>query len=227
LGPPDVFRQNASMFEIAKSIADHPNLLSMAYMIYKNKESFIKESSQEVRLRIWLEELKCLFLRTRNPSQLAIDHLVDTVLPSCKLADDEFQQLLEKFKMTFNEFCHTFNKDLRNLAHDYIKNFSNDNEYLDESTLNRFIDYGVSKKILQKYLANTRELELSEMIQNTLRRFVQAAFKLHVTHIYKENQHEFSSYKVVLEDVKNMNNITLSLDIPTHGKSDILRLYPA
>jgi len=96
---------------------------------------------------------------------------------------------------------------------------------LDESMLNRYVDYDVTKKILQKYLTNARESELNETTQDSLKKFVQAAFKLHVTHTYKETQHEFSSYKKVLEDIKNMNSHTRSLNIPTCGQSDILRLY--
>jgi hypothetical protein len=94
---------------------------------------------------------------------------------------------------------------------------------LDDTMLNRYVDYDVVKKVLQKYLTNTRESELTEMTQDTLKRFVQAAFKLHVIHTHKESQQEFSSYKKVLEDIKNMNCTTRSLDIPTRGRSDILR----
>jgi hypothetical protein len=96
---------------------------------------------------------------------------------------------------------------------------------LDENMLNRYIDYDIMKKILQKYLTNARESELKEATQDSLKRFVQAVFKLHVIHTHKETQHEFSSYKKVLEDIKNMNSVTRSLDIPTRGQLDILRLY--
>ncbi|CAG8794324.1 7996_t:CDS:2, partial [Racocetra persica] len=236
------FTPNATVFEIATFVADHP---VMANMIHQSKqkrwdtsEEFslrdpslpnqeprsIKESTLESRLRIWLEELKCLFLRTRNPSQAAFDQLVSAVLPSSKLADDDFQQLLEKSKATFSDFRHAFNKDLKNIALEYLNNFSNCNEdVLDENNLNRFVDYNVTKKILQRYLASTRESEFAEITRDILKKFVQAAFKLHVIHTHKEIQREFSSYKKVLEDIKHMNSITLSLDIPTRGKSDILR----
>ncbi|CAG8645253.1 22350_t:CDS:10, partial [Dentiscutata erythropus] len=172
----------------------------------QDKEPSLMNSTLEVRLRIWLEELK--------------------LLPNSKLTNDNFQQLLEKCKLMFNEFCHTFNKDLKNLAKDYIKNSSNDNrDYLNKSILNRYIDRDVSKNILNKYFTNTGELELTKTTQDALRKFVQAAFKLHATHIHKEDRHEFSLYKQVLKDIKSLNSITLSLDIPTCGKSDILRSY--
>ncbi|CAG8488532.1 36110_t:CDS:2 [Racocetra persica] len=149
-----------------------------------------------VRLRIWLEELKYLFLRMQNLSQAVFNHLVTTVLPSSKLADEDFQQLLKKSKLMFNKFYHTFNKDLKILAKGYINNYSNeDTNYLDESTLNTYINHDVSTKILQKYLSNTRELELADKTQET--------------------NCEFISYKQVLEDIKNMDQITISLDIPT------------
>ncbi|CAG8558499.1 16132_t:CDS:2 [Racocetra persica] len=242
----NLFYQDATVFEIATFIADHPNILSMANMIYRSKQTkwnqsstskelllgelstlsdqSIKESTLEARLRIWLEELKCLFLRNRNLSQTTFDHLVAMVLPSSKLADDDFQQLLEKSKSLFSEFHYTLNKDLKNLANEYTKNTSNyDTNVLDENGLNRYIDYDVTKKVLQKYLTSTRESEFIEITRDTLKRFIQAAFKLHVIHIHKESQREYSSYKRVLEDIKNLNSITLSLDIPTRGKSDILR----
>jgi hypothetical protein len=66
---------------------------------------------------------------------------------------------------------------------------------LNENILNRYIDYDVMKKILQKYLTNTRESELKEVTQDSLKRFIQAAFKLHVIHTHEEVQHEFSLYK--------------------------------
>ncbi|CAG8560115.1 8100_t:CDS:2 [Dentiscutata erythropus] len=241
-----LFASDATVFEIATKVANRPEILHIANMIYQSKQQrwdqpstsqefpfreqstslpnpeqlSIKESTLEVRLRIWLEELKCLFLRTQNPSQAAFDKLVAATLPSFKLADDDFQQLLEKSRSMFNDFRHVFNKDLKNIACDNCNE-----DALDKNALSRYIDYNITKKILKRYLACARELEFAEMTRDALKRFVQAAFKLHVTHTHKEAQREFSSYKKVLDEIKNMNSITLSLDIPTRGKSDILRIF--
>ncbi|CAG8614782.1 6592_t:CDS:2, partial [Racocetra fulgida] len=181
LGPVNIFRQDVSVFEIATFVADHPEILSMANMIHQSKqrswdqssvlkEHLIREQStlsqnqnkeQQLISESTLEELKCLFLRTRNPVQMAFDQLVATVLPTSKLADDDFHQLLEKSKAMFNEFCYTFNKNLKNLADEYIKN----------SRLSRYIDYDVTKKVLNKYLSNARESEFTEVTQNALKKF--------------------------------------------------------
>ncbi|CAG8634711.1 282_t:CDS:2, partial [Dentiscutata heterogama] len=97
--PHEIFCHDATIFEIATCVANHPEILSMANMMHKNKqiswkqpfEEFtlrepsvlppnqnkekpsIGEMALETRLQIWLEELKCLFLRTCNPSQTIFD----------------------------------------------------------------------------------------------------------------------------------------------------------
>ncbi|CAG8792879.1 4104_t:CDS:1, partial [Racocetra persica] len=48
-----------------------------------------------------------------------------------------------------------------------------DTNYLDESTLNAYIDHDVLTKIQQKYLLNTRESEFADKTQDALRIFVQ------------------------------------------------------
>ncbi|CAG8652718.1 1356_t:CDS:2 [Cetraspora pellucida] len=111
------------------------------------------------------------------------------ILPNSKLADDDFQQLLEKSKSLFSEFYYILNKNLKNLAYDYIKNTSNyDMNVLNKNQLNRYIDYDVTKKVLQKYLTSTKESEFTKVTQDALKRFIQEAFKLHIIYIYKENK---------------------------------------
>jgi hypothetical protein len=96
---------------------------------------------------------------------------------------------------------------------------------VDEQSVNQYIDYNVTKKILQKYLSNARESKFTSTTQDALTNFIRAAFQLHILHAHKQTRGVFTSYKEVLEEIKNMNIFTQSLDIPTRGKSDILRLY--
>lgn len=77
---------------------------------------------------------------------------------------------------------------------------------------------------MQKYLSNAKESEFTQEIREALTNFIRTAFRLHVTHVYKEFNREFTSYTEILEKIKNMNIVTRSLDIPTRNKSDILRL---
>ncbi|CAG8543865.1 14987_t:CDS:2 [Racocetra fulgida] len=206
----------ATMFKIAAFVADHPDILSTANMIHQSKQrSWNQHMPKELLTREPLtplsnqdnEKQSISESTLENPSQTAFDQLVAMILPSSKLADDDFQQLLEKSKAMFSEFQYTLNKDLKNLANEYLKNSSNLNA-LDERRFKRYINYDVTKKVLSKYLANARESEFMEITRDTLKRFIRAAFKVYVIHAYKEIQQEFSSYQKVLEDIKNMNAVT-------------------
>jgi DNA-directed RNA polymerase subunit F len=94
-----------------------------------------------------------------------------------------------------------------------------------ESTLDQYINYSAAKKLLRKYLKNTKETEFTLATQDALTNFVKKAVECHITYVKKKNRSEFSSYKDVLDNIKNMNVITQSIDIPTRGETDILRSY--
>ena len=97
--------------------------------------------------------------------------------------------------------------------------------FLNNDILEKYINYNITKKVLQKYLANTQKANFTKETHDALTDFTLKAFKLHITYAYKKIQNQFITYKEVLKEIQSLNVIIQLLDIPICGQSNILRLY--
>ena len=67
-----------------------------------------------------MEQFKLLFLRTRNPTREIRETLITKIVPSMDIISKEFKKLYKKTRKYFDNFRHTFNKDMESLAKDLI-----------------------------------------------------------------------------------------------------------
>jgi hypothetical protein len=67
-----------------------------------------------------MEQCKLLFLRTRNPDKKSREMLVKMIVPSMDFLSKEFKVLYKKTREYFDNFRHTFNKDMKSLAKDFL-----------------------------------------------------------------------------------------------------------
>ncbi|CAG8442915.1 14591_t:CDS:2 [Dentiscutata heterogama] len=202
----NIFCQDAILFEITTFVVNSPEIFSVANMIYQSKQ--ISRSQSSISKELLIKKLLKLLLSQDNEKQSISESTLD----------------LEELKCLF---LHTQNSS--QAAFDQLVAMILPNSKLADDDFQQLLKKSKGmfryKKVLQKYLLNAQESKFIEVIQNALKRFIQTVFKVHVIHTYKEIQQEFSLYKKVLEDIKNMNSTTQSLDILTREKSNILRLF--
>lgn len=67
-----------------------------------------------------MEQCKLLFLRTRNPTKKIRETLIKKVVPSMDSVSKDFKMLYRKSREYFDNFRHTFNKDMTALAKDFL-----------------------------------------------------------------------------------------------------------
>ena len=67
-----------------------------------------------------MEQCKLLFLRTRNPTREIRETLITKIVPFMDIISKEFKELYTKTREYFDNFRHTFNKDMASLAKDLI-----------------------------------------------------------------------------------------------------------
>jgi hypothetical protein len=67
-----------------------------------------------------MEQCKLLFLRTRNPSKEMRGNLIMKIIPTIDPISKEFKALYTKTREYFDNFRHTFNKDMASLAKDLL-----------------------------------------------------------------------------------------------------------
>ena len=67
-----------------------------------------------------MEQCKILFLRTRNPTKKTREMLIKMIVPSIDPISKEFKALIKKTREYFDNFRHTFNKDMKSLAQEFL-----------------------------------------------------------------------------------------------------------
>jgi len=75
---------------------------------------------KETTINLVMEQCKLLFLRTRNSTKKMREILIMMIIPSMDSISKEFRLLCKKTREYFDNFRHTFNKDMASLAKDLI-----------------------------------------------------------------------------------------------------------
>ena len=77
---------------------------------------------KETTINLVMEQCKLLFLRTRNPTKKMRETLIMMIIPSMDSISKEFKMLCKKTREYeyFDNFRHTFNKDMASLAKDFL-----------------------------------------------------------------------------------------------------------
>uniref|UniRef100_U9SVE5 Uncharacterized protein n=1 Tax=Rhizophagus irregularis (strain DAOM 181602 / DAOM 197198 / MUCL 43194) TaxID=747089 RepID=U9SVE5_RHIID len=170
----------------------------------------------------FLMELKCLFLRSRNPSTSTLQQIIENIWPGYIINSPESTAYISKAHRYFDSFRNDLNKNMIILARQFIKDKDIEiNDTLDKDEIINYVDEAIVKKTLSLFLKaiHSSSWNNTEFVK-TLKRFVRHCLYFHVQHII--NGEDKTRYSIdVLEKVKsdNVNNITK--DLPVHSLSGL------
>ncbi|CAG8526351.1 9275_t:CDS:2 [Scutellospora calospora] len=110
------------------------HIQNSASSLYKNNESSILElTDKELIINLVMEQCKLLFLHIRNPTKKICEILIKKIVLLMDFISKEFKQLFRKIHEYFDNFWHTFNKDIASLAKDLlVKNCNPTNENIEK-----------------------------------------------------------------------------------------------
>ncbi|RIB28133.1 hypothetical protein C2G38_2028764 [Gigaspora rosea] len=100
-------------------------ILSKTSLLHKNEVNTPEPFNKETITNLVMEQCKLLFLRTRNPTKKMRETLIKKIVPSMEFVSREFKILNKKTREYFDNFRHTFNKDMVALAKDLLVKNSN------------------------------------------------------------------------------------------------------
>ncbi|CAG8669233.1 2928_t:CDS:2, partial [Funneliformis caledonium] len=125
----------------------------------------ITQPEERSLARLWHEEIKCLFLRNRNPSDATIESLIFKIF-NYVLYSNEAEEVICHSKWVLTDFRSKFNK--RQMT------------ALTNLEIEEFISLEVAEKILNRYLKGTNINKLKRCgIMERLALMVREAFKVH------------------------------------------------
>ena len=210
-------------------VMERPDILIMAYQMYSAKNTSLdsppinmsnmpatvtqmKKSPHEEKslARLWLEEIKCLFLRCRKPSDTVIESLIEKIF-NYDLCSDDASEIICHSKRTLTDYRNKLNNKI-------VKNVNKLKEIrLREGQRNtptgleieEFISQEVVEEILKNYLKGTNKRKLKQCgTMDQLILFVREAFKVHYA-IYDT--------KAIIR----LNYITLDCKVPSRSGKNI------
>ncbi|RIB10085.1 hypothetical protein C2G38_2207111 [Gigaspora rosea] len=155
------------------------------------EDNISEPTDKETIINLVMKQCKLLFLRTRNPNKKIRETLIKKVVPSMDSVSKEFKLLCRKSREYFDNFRHTFNKDMTALA----KNF------------------------LVKNCDPTYENIEQFIVGKSLENFIAESLKIHVDYQIAINNQEKPSYSEdALEKIKRLDQLTLHLTIPSASR---------
>ncbi|GBC28976.2 hypothetical protein GLOIN_2v1488591 [Rhizophagus irregularis DAOM 181602=DAOM 197198] len=166
-------------------------------------------SSDNDNYRLIDEEMKCLFLRTRNPPDHAFDKITQKIF-----GHDAYQSVAKSINERYRKSFSDYRYQLKNVLSTLVKEFRQivESEYTESSDptdeeVNNFISREVVlKRILSRYVSAIDFTKLSETSLDKLIEFSRKCFKI----VWVET--ESANIK---EKVKELDVITEDLEIPS------------
>ncbi|GBC38990.2 protein split ends isoform X4 [Rhizophagus irregularis DAOM 181602=DAOM 197198] len=172
-------------------------------------------SSDNDNYRLIDEEMKCLFLRTRNPPDHAFDKITQKIF-----GHDAYQSVAKSINERYRKSFSDYRYQLKNVLSTLVKEFRQivESEYTESSDPtdeegNNFISREVVlKRILSRYVSAIDFTKLSETSLDKLIEFSRKCFKI----VWVET--ESANIK---EKVKELDVITEDLEIPSRSGRNI------
>ncbi|PKY39813.1 hypothetical protein RhiirA4_453073 [Rhizophagus irregularis] len=178
-----------------------------------------KSMDKETTINLVMEQCKLLFLRTRNPSKEMRGNLIMKIIPTIDPISKEFKALYTKTREYFDNFRHTFNKDMASLAKDLLVKTSNNNPT--NENIKQFVAGKVWRQKLSKYLdaSNYTEFKRSPSSLKSLETFVAESLRIHVEYLIAVQNKKKPSYNEdVLLKIKKLDQLTFQLFIPSASR---------
>ncbi|GES93150.1 hypothetical protein GLOIN_2v1571258 [Rhizophagus clarus] len=200
-------------------LSTRPDLITKAQNISSSKiETNIPSMlmDKETVTNLIMEQCKLLFLRTRNPSKEMRENLIMKIVPTIDPISKEFKALYTKTREYFDNFWHTFNRDMASLALVKTSNNNPTNE-----NIKQFIAGKVWKQKLSEYLdaSNYTEFKRSSSSLKSLEIFVAESLRIHVEFLIAVQNKKKPSYSEdVLSKIKKLDQHTFQLSIPSASR---------
>jgi hypothetical protein len=159
--------------------------------------------------RLWDEELKCLFLRQRDPSGAILDSFIRLVC-GYEPYTEEAKSIMRVSRKRLGDYRNKLNTSIAKLVQEFKELKQREQQRVSalpsQSSIDQYIDEAVvAKKILQRYIASTNEAELKRngsFIK--LVKFIRECFKIH----YRNKD---------VKKVKELDALTKDLFIPSRS----------
>ncbi|GES77749.1 hypothetical protein GLOIN_2v1488591 [Rhizophagus clarus] len=222
---PVQFGAMTNQLQICNWLVLHPSVLHLAN---KMLDASTKQPSTNLPLttstsspsdndnyRLIDEEMKCLFLRTRNPPDHAFDKITQKIF-----GHDAYQSVAKSINERYHKSFSDYRYQLKNVLSTLVKEFRQivESGYTESSDptdeeVNNFISREVVlKRILSRYVSAIDFTKLSETSLDKLIEFSRKYFKI----VWVET--ESANIK---EKVKELDVITEDLEIPSRSRRNI------
>ncbi|CAB4413876.1 unnamed protein product [Rhizophagus irregularis] len=229
---PSCFNDMDTIFQLATWLCANPNVLQFANAIYSSMQtslangqqftssnltnptklqlqSTLQEDKSKVS-RDFLEELKCLFLRVRNPPKRALEELVQQII-KCDLNSAEGLEWLRIGNRQFGDFRNKFLDGIEKLV-DSLKE-KRKGQGIPETILPRkediadFVDEEITKNTLRRWLS---AMKINDLRENSLIYLCNLVRKAVIINYNMRDP----------EKTKTLDIITKNLVIPSRNGSD-------
>ncbi|CAB4385755.1 unnamed protein product [Rhizophagus irregularis] len=223
---PFQFGAMTNQLQICNWLVLHPSILHLAnqMLAVSSKQplpSLLPTSSTTSSLsdndnyRLVDEEMKCLFLRTRNPPDHAFDKITQKIF-----GHDAYQSVAKSINERYRKSFSDYRYQLKNVLSTLAKEFRQlvESEYTEGSNptdeeVNNFISREVVlKRILSRYVLAIDFTKLSETSLEKLVEFSRKYFKI----VWVETEST-----IIKEKVKELDVITEELEIPSRSGRNI------
>ncbi|PKK57931.1 hypothetical protein RhiirC2_797150 [Rhizophagus irregularis] len=213
--------EGKNVLEICNWLVDRPHIIELASKMLAAKSLTYNETSLDLysgkknityddnKLRLWDEELKCLFLRNRDLSIATLDNFIRLVC-GCEPYTEEAKAITKVSRKRLGDYRNKLNTAVATLVSEFKQIKQRDQQRVltipAQQAIEQFIDESVViKRVLQRYIASTNESELRRNGALTkLVKFVRECFKIHYTR--KDNNR-----------VKELDGLTKDLFIPSRS----------
>ncbi|CAG8713160.1 7280_t:CDS:2 [Cetraspora pellucida] len=167
-------------------LCTRPDLIAQAQSLLKTSSdktevSILEQFDKETITNLVIEQCKLLFLRTQNPTKKIRETLIKKITPSMDFISREFKMLNKKTCEYFDNFRHTFNKDMAALAKDLLVKHCDPTD----ENIEQFVAGRVWRQKLIKYLEASDYSEFKKSLSSlkSLENFVGESLKIHVDHL--------------------------------------------
>ncbi|PKC03538.1 hypothetical protein RhiirA5_380096 [Rhizophagus irregularis] len=217
---PKIFKDMKTCFEVCQwLVLERPDVLSMANQMRDSmnisldlpatvihQPTIASNNNVEDKglARLWHEEIKCLFLRCRNPPDGTIENLIANIF-DYELYSNEAVEIICHSKRVLTDFRSKFNKNIASLVDEFKNKRSREGQISAPSRteIDEFITHVVAKQVLKRYLNGTNVDRLIKCgTMDKLETLIKEAFKIC-----------YNNYDI--QAVKKLDDLTIDCKVPS------------
>ncbi|CAB4493697.1 unnamed protein product [Rhizophagus irregularis] len=223
---PKIFKDMKTCFEVCQwLVLERPDVLSMANQMRDSmnisldlpatvihQPTIASNNNVEDKglARLWHEEIKCLFLRCRNPPDGTIENLIANIF-DYELYSNEAVEIICHSKRVLTDFRSKFNKNIASLVDEFKNKRSREGQISAPSRteIDEFITRAVAKQVLKRYLNGTNVDRLIKCgTMDKLETLIKEAFKIC-----------YNNYDI--QAVKKLDDLTIDCKVPSKSGKNI------